>query len=62
MIRQVASYKEDGFEILRDNHGKFLMFKSTDRLEDLSDFPDDTGISLEKLSAEVEAELADLVE
>lgn len=57
MIHQIASYREDGFEILKDNHGKFLMFEGTDKLEDL---PDDSGISLEQLTAEVEAELASL--
>lgn len=36
-IECVAEYIEDGFAILEDEHGKFLMFEDSDKLIDIED-------------------------
>lgn len=36
-IETVAVYPEDGFAVLEDNSGKFLMFKDSDDIIDLGE-------------------------
>ena len=36
-VETVAVYPEEGFAVLEDNSGKFLMFEKTDEIVDLGD-------------------------
>lgn len=35
MIKVIAEYPEEGFDILEDEHGRFLVMKDSDEVVDL---------------------------